>query len=33
MWNKEKHWKHDVLKLHRKYEKKRKKVLDKKVNK
>ena len=25
MWNKEKHWKHDVLKLHREYEKERQK--------
>lgn len=33
MWTKETHWKHDVLKLHREYEKERKKVLDKKVNK
>ena len=29
MWTKETHWKHDVLAYHRKYEKEKKKVLDK----
>lgn len=33
MWDKERYWKHDVLKLHRKYEKEKQKVLDKKVKK
>lgn len=33
MWTKETHWKHDVLAYHRKYEKERKKILDKKVKK
>lgn len=33
MWTKETHWKHDVLAYHRKYEKERKKILDKKAKK
>lgn len=33
MWTKETHWKHDVLTYHRKYEKERKKILDKKAKK
>lgn len=33
MWDKEKHWHHNVLKFHKEYEKKKKEVLDKKAKK